>query len=101
MEEVGGEGRVLDGGAGSEASLEGAGVEASRAAGGSGRPAGDGHSLRHLFAHCCWSCWLGGWMGGLGRGGVLYRGGGAGAFSHNQHQHLTQEKQQQVNIRAI
>lgn len=19
-----------------------------------------GHTLRHLFAHCCWNCWLGG-----------------------------------------
>lgn len=50
---------------------KGAGAEASRAAGGSGSAASvSGHSLRHLFAHCCWSCWLDGWVEGWVDGGV-------------------------------
>lgn len=69
-------------GGGSEASLEGAGAEASRAAGvfgRTGRGVGTFSDICLLTAAVGDAGWLAGWMGGGGRRG--------GAFSHNQHRH--------------
>lgn len=97
--EGGVEGRELDVGAGSEASLERAGAEASRAAGGFGSPAGGVGTLSDiclLTAAAGTAGWLDGWMDEWWKGGWR-----AGAFSHNHHQHLTQDGQQQINIISI
>ncbi len=90
--EESGEGRVLDGGAESEASLERLGTEASRAAGGFGSSASGVGTLSDICLLT--AAGAAGWMDGGG-------GWRAGAFSHNQHQHLTRDRQQQLNIMAI
>ncbi len=94
--EESGEGRVLDGGAESEASLERLGTEASRAAGGFGSSASGVGTLSDICLLT--AAGAAGWMDGRRGGGGGWR---AGAFSHNQHQHLTRDRQQQLNIMAI